>query len=236
MKRRGQKKRWSEIEIAAVIVAWLRDAGWTVYQEVQAGLYGRRADIVAVIDGRTWVVECKRRHSFEVIEQSLYWMGMANWVSVATANRPRNSISRQRFHEMLGIGWLWCHDEEVEEVTTAALRRRLWSHHRIVHWLNTMQQTEGIAGSQNAYWTTFAETKRRIGELVKKEPGLTMKEIVDRGHGFHYASSSSARTALTKWIREGMIPNVEGRRDGKSIRYYPVKHGLEMAQAENHES
>jgi hypothetical protein len=213
----------SEVDIAGAVVTWLRDRGWTVYQEVQMGHMGRRIDIVAELDRRLWAIECKRVHSWEVIEQAMYWIGVAHWVSVATAGRMRRTIPQQRFHQMLGVGWLHVDFYGIEEVVPATLHRRLNAFCHLRDYLCEGQQTVGTAGSQSDYYTNFRSTREQVTKLVAKNPGLTMKEIVDRGEGYHYASSSTARASLAKWIGKGVIPGIEAVREGKTVRYYPIQ-------------
>lgn len=209
----------SEADLAADVMAWLRDLEWEVYQEVQIGVYGRRIDIVAVQGPVIWAIECKRRHNFDVVEQAMYWLGAANRVSIAVGGRLRKTVAKRRFHEMLGIGWLHV-DCRVEEVVAAPTRRRNKTLD-VRSYLCEGQRTEGVAGSQGEYWTSFAETKRRVVELIRRRPGLTMKQIVEDGGGYHYASSATARSSLAKWIGRGVIPGVEARREGRQVRYYP---------------
>jgi hypothetical protein len=215
----------SEVDIAGAVVAWLRDRGWTVYQEVRIGYAGRRIDIVAELDRRLWAVECKRVHGWDVVEQAMYWLGSAHWVSVATAGRLRRTVPRQRFHEMLGVGWLHV-GLDIEEIVGPRLTRTLRHSFGLRDYLTEAQQTVGTAGSQTDYYSDFRDTKRRIVELIQQRPGISMREIVDHGGGYHYGSSSTARASLAKWIGKGVIPGIESRRDGRITRYYP------MAQAD----
>jgi len=47
-----------------------------------------------------------------------------------------------------------------------------------------------------------------------------MKQAVD-AISHHYASDSTARSSLATWIREGVIDEVEIRREGRALRLYP---------------
>ena len=49
----------SEQDLAAIVVGWLTERGWDVYQEV--AIMGKVADIVAVRGPCVWIVECKVR-------------------------------------------------------------------------------------------------------------------------------------------------------------------------------
>jgi hypothetical protein len=76
-------ERLKETEVAAAVVAWLEEAGWDVYQEVQVKRFGRIADIVAVMERRVWIIECKTSLSMAVIGQAYDWQESVHWVSVA---------------------------------------------------------------------------------------------------------------------------------------------------------
>jgi len=42
------KKFKSEVELAEIIIQYLKELGWEIYQEVQIASFGNTADIVAV--------------------------------------------------------------------------------------------------------------------------------------------------------------------------------------------
>ncbi len=114
----------SEAELAAVVVAHLREQGWTVFQEVELGRRsgGERADIVAVRGdelaadgyahkGAGWakpgdvlVVECKLSLSLDLLAQADHWLDYASLVAIAfpldrgygRARRFGESLARSR--------------------------------------------------------------------------------------------------------------------------------------------
>ncbi|MEW6614016.1 MAG: MmcB family DNA repair protein [Thermodesulfobacteriota bacterium] len=75
--------KMSEVEIAKVVIGWLQDLRWEVYQEVQIGACGPIADIVAVQDKLLWIIEVKRSLGLSVIGQALHWKTFCHYVSVA---------------------------------------------------------------------------------------------------------------------------------------------------------
>ena len=103
-----------ETDLAARVVAWLRDRGLTVYQEVKVAYGDCVADLVVDVNGRAWVIEVKRSLGLTVIRQAANWTRRVPRVSVAvpeTAPQPdglRGPSADRRFAYQLckdrGIG------------------------------------------------------------------------------------------------------------------------------------
>lgn len=131
-------------------------------------------------------------------------------------------IARSVVEWLQDSGWTVFQEVQVGErridIVAAMDRRRfsLWD------YLVDEQQTVGTAGSPLDFYSAFRDTKNRVIEAVRERPGLTMREIVDLGDGYHYASWSTARAAIAKWISRGVIPGIERRRDGRTVRYFPA--------------
>lgn len=92
--------KYSEAEIAAVIVQQLRTDGWAVHEEVTLGNGQSRADIVAVMDVGAClpvvrIIECKTTLSADLVAQALDWQrhGYAHFIEVAV---PYNQHGRAR--------------------------------------------------------------------------------------------------------------------------------------------
>ena len=210
--------------MAALLVGWLSEQDWTVYQEVTSR-GGPRADIVATRGVVLWVIETKLGLSLAVLGQALHWLGRANMVSVATESTPRGSAldAARRFLEVTGIGRLHVGTESVHEYYPARLIRRSGGDLRAA--LRDEHRTFAPAGNAaGSYWSPFQATCKALREKATREPGQTMREVIATIQ-HHYASPASARGALTRWIETGRVPGVEVRRDGKTLRVYPVEQG-----------
>jgi hypothetical protein len=245
--------RLKETEVAAAVVAWLEEAGWDVYQEVQVKRFGRVADIVAVMDRRIWIIECKTSLSIAVIGQAYEWQESVHWVSVAVpvmakrkggypirGQRPRfvNRVLRD-----YGIGLikverkksfgqvpaaLECHEAIHPEMRRSPGKQGLRFMARDIRALRDglceEQKTFAKAGNADGdRWTPWKQTCRSVSRAVAKKPGICIAELIrDEGH-FHYASSSSARSALSHWLREGKVPGVRVVREGRKLALYPAE-------------
>lgn len=230
-----------ETELAAAVVAYLRDLEWDVHQEVGHN-YGPRADIVAVRGPLLWVIEAKTSFSLSVIAQAEHWRGHANLVSVAVprhgGDRPSRDIASQ-ICTTWGIGVLEvaggvghrdqggyqsgqyvAADWRVYEAYAPTLQRVTTESGR---WLRTKlcDQTRTYAAAGNnegKFWSPFKATIAEIHRALKETPGLTTKELV-KAIRHHYASDSSARGCLPRWLSYGKIPGV--RVEGQSpLRWY----------------
>lgn len=223
----------TEAELAVHIVAWLQERGWKVHEEVSCGSV---ADIVAVMERRIWVVEVKKTMGLAVMSQADAWRRWVHWVSVATPKRKRVPTSSGFEYSVMrdrGIGHF--------EVSTArhslgkvlvSLEPKMMRRPDPV-WLARMREAlipENEAGSGlgakagsagGGYWTSWKGTCRRIASIVKEKPGVTLKEVLDSEDGFHYSSISSARSALSMQLREGVIEGVRLEKEGRLLKLYP---------------
>jgi hypothetical protein len=211
-----------ETDLAKKVVEWLHDWHWTVYQEVQV-FRSIRADIVAVIEPRIWVIEVKVHHGINVLEQAHRWLPWSHCVSIAvpyTRGYRRGGLL-DKVHRMTGIGLIRV-GSHPDEIIPPHINRKA-NAVRIKNGLHEEHKHFAEAGSNcGGYFTAFAGTKKRFVKLINERPGLTIKEIVDNLGRTHYASGSIARTALSQWVRKGYIPEVERKREGKFIKYYPA--------------
>lgn len=216
----------SEEAMAAVVVAYLEDLQWTVYQEVTCEP-GGRADIVATQGPLLWVVECKRSLSLDLIAQADEWRGVAHRVSIACAapqrpkgrRRSRGHRRGGRFVRALlserGIGWLSVDDQEVSEAIKPRLTRRVAPALRRA--LRPEHRTFAAAGNaRSEFWSPFRDTCRRLRAIVQERPGITLKEAV-AAIEHHYRTPSSAVGSLRHWIGEGKVPGVRLVQEGRRI-------------------
>jgi hypothetical protein len=222
-----------EIDIARPVVEYLKNLGWVVYQEVQIFSGGPRADIIAKQGNILWVVEAKTTLTFSVVEQAEKWLTHVHRASVAVPSTKRRSGSyMQEFllrHFGIGLftvnkgyrqGCDW--SNYVSEGLSPRLNRKVHMTDRIINALSEEHKEWCPAGSNGGgYFTPFSRTRREILYFVKKNPGCTLKELID-GIDHHYASFNSAKGSIVEWIRAGIINDVRTERDGKLIRIYEV--------------
>jgi hypothetical protein len=207
----------TEQELAAHIVAYLRDLDFEVYQEVSINV-GPVLDICAKRGPMLWAIECKTKLNQDVCEQAVYWTRRAHLVSVATAQASKAFVLKDYLY-MHGIGRIVVHDYgehipiRVEEVTRAAFRRRVEGIE-----LHEAQKTYAKAGTnRGGYYSPFKATCDALREFLKHQPNPTVRDAA-RAISHHYTSSSAAAGSLYTWAKAGRIPGV-GVSKGRPLRF-----------------
>lgn len=227
----------TETELCKPIISWLIDMKWEVYQEVQIQAFGAIADIVAVQNKITWIIEAKRTLSLSLLGQAADWICFANYISIAT---PRTKSNRQSagvvfdFLKRYGIGRLivsqeknWRKEQrleyEVEERVPAKLHRAA---SRGKNWIRDSlceeHKTFAEAGNSDGLrYSPFKGTCKALANFVQNNPGATLKETIE-GIQHHYATAASARGSLSKWIRLGKVAGIELRKERGKVYLYPA--------------
>ena len=229
---REKAEKWprTEAEVAAVILPWLKDQKWEVWQEVRHFCTGPRADLVARRDGILWVIESKMTICLTLLDQAVEWTKWAHYVSVLVP-RPRSKRGYTKPHsyagrfmlEHFGIGLLMAHPPSlvgthpgrVSEEKRPQLRRRAFTDH-LAEALKEIPPNHAPAGNaEQKYYTPYRATCEAVQQYVKLHPGCTLKEVFDKVD-HHYRSSATARSSMAKWIRMGKVPGVAAEKvDGK---------------------
>lgn len=205
----------SEAELAAVVVAWLEALGGDVYQEVECA--GGVADIVALVRAELWIIETKVAWSLALILQAMERRRDAHRVFIAAPYSRTLNDTSQVCRE-LGIGVLdvrlgseGCDSGEgygKPSVRTVVESRR-WNTRPVAlaKKLQPEHKTHARAGTNGGRWTPFRRTCEQVSALVRRQPGITLKELVDNVE-HHYSSDSSARSSISHWIEDGKIEGV----------------------------
>jgi hypothetical protein len=207
-----------EVEIAEAAQVYFSDLGYDVYPEVQLETYGPRADLVCVMGPLVCVVECKQSFGLPVFEQVMGWRRRANLLYVATASSPGRFATRLLKdygvgHLLyLGIGHI------VLDMAACFLRRA-----STISWKGKLvpEMKKYRPGTSAGYHTPFQETRRRLLDVVNRDPGITMKDAVATIE-HHYISDACARQALAKWIQIGKVRGVEVRLESRRLKLYPA--------------
>ena len=211
-----------EVQIGRVLVPWLRDQGWEVYQEIQISAYSHILDVAATRGPVLWAIEMKRHFTWKLLEQAARWTRQANYVSVAVPEGTGTMSIQGRVLNLFGIGSLRLVPGPgtiIEEVKPA-LRRTVGT--RLRRSLRDEHKTFAEAGNSACRrWSPFKATCEEAAGYVLAHPGCRMKELVDDIH-HHYRSTATARTALAKWIDQGLVDGVEARREGRSVFLHPT--------------
>lgn len=228
------KPKGGEVVIGRGAVRWLRALGFDVYQEVQIGQGGLVIDVVGTFGPWVVAVECKTTFGLSVIEQADHWRRFVHysWVCVPVGGAGGSRLFAERICRDLGIGVLYVIPEIVDDPSPARhwgpavtekvhadyFRRAPVEHVR--RWLTEGQKTALAAGSVGGgRWTPFRETCEALAGIVRKRPGVALREAIEEIR-HHYATTSSARACLSKWIEAGKVPGVVLRREGRTPRLY----------------
>ena len=210
-----------ETELAEVVVNWLQDYKWDVYQEVESSITLCVADIVAIQKHLSWVIECKTTLSLSLIRQADNWFGKANYISVAVPyphKIGKDQIFVRRILEKLGIGLLYISNDDVKEEVRPQLNRYIYPKPKT--YLKEEHKVWAKAGNNlNERYTPFQDTCGQILREIRLSPGLTVKELIGKIN-HHYRTPESAKGSLLKWGQEGLIKGVIVKRDKNNLRFY----------------
>jgi Holliday junction resolvase-like predicted endonuclease len=241
----------AETDVAAPAVAWLRAAGWDVYQEVRKDKGEKSCDIIAARGASLWAVEVKVHLNADVIEQARWWRTYAHYASVAVPYKKHQQINAVLALALRtwGIGVLGVHnpnvvlyqpsevDKERADLVTHVVkpplnRGALAKYLRLS--LTEEQKTYLPAGSPcGSGWSPYKATCAKLREIVQKNPGCTLREAITGraptlfdpvgivGIKHHYGSDNTAISSLAKWIEDGKVPGIRMERDGRALKLYP---------------
>lgn len=191
----------SEAELAETLVAWLNTEGWEVYKEVNPHRLNEVIDIVAIKDGKIWVIETKLQYGTKVLEQAFKWKKYADLVSIGVQRSYNKNIVLDFFLRQNGIGRFWVDPSlmtshgYVHMDLPPKLNENIKKEY-IIESLHEKQKIS-IAGSfGGGYVTPYKLTIDQVREILKDGP-KTIHQIVD-GIKHHYKNRNSAIQTLAK--------------------------------------
>jgi len=216
---------WSEQAFGQKVVKHLTEDRWDVYQEVQVHQGGPVADIVATCGPLVLVCELKRSLNLTLLAQASYWRRWAHLVQVFIPTPKRSGSTRDFALEVCrdkGIGVMSVAKHGgVREWVPPALRRTPMAQ-ELRQLLSEEHKQHAQAGSATGgHWTPFKRTVQRLTDLVRTEPGISMKEAFTR-IDHHYASYASARARISALVDRGVINGIEVRREGRKLSLFPT--------------
>jgi hypothetical protein len=233
----------TEAQVAAGVAAFLIREGWECWPEVE--LPEGRADIVGVrpfpfLPHRRCVhiVETKTTWSLTLLEQAVSRKHYAHYVSIAAPTKVNNYFRRLCRQEGIGLirvyaradgegGWECSVDDyRVEHEAPRLLRHkhgdRYFGPHRTLAALHDDQKRFAPGGTAaSGYSTPWRRTMDEAAKKVAENPGITAKELA-RVVQHHYSNTGGARQGFLTWLEKR--DDVEARREGSQIRFYPKGH------------
>lgn len=205
-----------ESELASIVVEWLQGHGSDVYQEV--AVLGGVADIVTLDGPMISIIECKLSFGVQVVGQAIDRVRSAHrvWVAVPAATQGSLLVLRPAL-ELYGIGVLTVAKpygspgrHTVVEQVAPRMNRRSPHAQRLRDRLEPEHKTFAEAGTASGKrWTAFESTRRELINVVRENPGISMSGAIKIIGKQHYASTSSARQSLSRWVKTGVIAEVE---------------------------
>lgn len=218
-----KKPKVKETEVAEIIIAWLRELHWVIYQEVQYSRQGGIADIVAVRDGKIWVIETKTAYTMDVLQQASRWHAHYRSVGVPKAEETHSRDYRVAEHYYrVGVLEVDHYRKSVEEVINPPV---ITNHHKwakdMIADLTDLHKSYSKAGSQGSqHLTPYKMTMMEVRQFIEKHPGCGIKEIYESLGDMHYSNRSSFKGSVTKCLSS--FEQVWCRIDssGKSFRFY----------------
>lgn len=205
--------KYSEAQVAAVVVDWLEAQGYDVYQEVELRAGGIRADIVAKRGPELTIVETKTSASIALLYQAMERRRVAHRIYIAV---PVPAHAMAEVCKELGIGVLrvrinpdheqsWNPDRCDEEVAS-----RRWNTRpvKLAARLRPEHKTMARAGAPTGgHFSRWRDTCLQLSRVVAAQPGITLKSALAQVT-HHYTSGRVAMSTMGTHIREGRVPGV----------------------------
>jgi hypothetical protein len=237
------REKMAEQQAAALVVAYLKDLGLDVYQEVSFGDRLQIADIVAVREGREiWIVEVKASWSLDLLEQLRIHrrFGRAHRIFAAVPAR-KNAHYRASLFRECGFGYIEIHEEGTSgylhtKIETMAPRITSQPLPKVLAKLEEGHKTHAKAGAPGAKgrWSPFRATCEALLEVVKKNPGICLSAAMGQIK-HHYRSDAGARSSIAVWVKRGSVPGVQVYRQGRILALYPSDHPLPIQEIKKRE-
>jgi len=189
-----------ETDLAKLVVDWLIDQHWDVYQEVQFYYGGPIADIVAVRNGIMWIIECKTSYGFTVLQQASNWMVHYRSVAVPSEIHYHRDYAVAEHYYRVGVIEVKLKYDSVREVVEAPLMYRKRNMvKRFSSELTELHKTFAPAGSSSGqHLTPYKLTIMEVKKIVQINPGCTIKDLYAELGKMHYASEASFKGTLLK--------------------------------------
>lgn len=209
--------KMKESDLATIIINYFEESGYEIYKEVvNTGSGKNRADIIAVKNDEYTVIETKLSFGLTVIEQCFKWKPFSHYSFICI---PRTTKRNSR-----NFGYSMCRDFGVGVID---INKN--GDIRVVHESSYTQdpelpklyeeQKDQVAGTKptkGSYITPFRVTCDKLVDYIKlnnETPLLTAIKNIEH----HYKSDASAKNALNKLIKMGVISKLKLYKEGRII-------------------
>lgn len=203
----------TEVDLAERLVHYLRERNYEVYQEVP--IYGNKIDIVAKKDDKHWAIECKMMFNLDVLGQAYNNREFVHYSSICvpniTKNRPygvpnvsksRSNIFGREAARKFGLGVI-----EINKSTLQVFETVQPIEHLNAKYLDKLalfeQQKDYVQAGSNSgkAWSSFQNTRKTLFDYIKSQGDSCKLIDAIKNIKHHYASDSSAVSALRKIIK-----------------------------------
>lgn len=164
-------KRISETDLAKRVIQWLVEQHWDVYQEVEFRNQSGVADIVAVRDGRLWIIECKTSLTWSVLEQAEKWHAHFRSVAVPDSNGRGRTTALKVARDYLKVGVIEVGDY-VYSSSAPLMREFHKSSKYMISQLKPEHKTFCEAGSNNGHYTPYRATMDQVKKIHRVSRGV----------------------------------------------------------------
>lgn len=183
---------------------------YDLYFEVD---YYRCIDIVAINGNVSMAIEVKRNFNFNVLDQAIQNQPYFNLSFIAVPEFIKSRIQETICRDY-GIGLLVFRykngREYVEQWMKPKLNRHPINHGNLKSRLHdyNKQSIPGSRSGDGGKITAFGVTVEKIITYVKRNPGKSIKEVIE-SVTHHYTNDQAAISAANKYIRIGVIKELE---------------------------
>ena len=211
-----------ESELAKLITDKFESDGYEVYKEVvNTGNGKNRADIIVVKDGEYTVIETKMSFGLTVIEQAFKWKLFSHYSYVALPRSTKRNARKFGYNMCLdyGIGVI----DVGKKGDIKIVHESAYNDNPVLPQLYE-EQKEQIAGakpSKGSYITPFRITCNKLTQYIIDNGEMNITTAISNIE-HHYKSDASAKNALTKLIKMGVLEQLivykEGRKTNIKLR------------------
>ncbi len=220
-----KKSKYTEADLAKIIVDYLENLGWIAYKEVSikgkgGGIRSDSYFIKKDIDGNiieTMSLETKLSFSLKVIEQAEKWMTHANRSYICIPAPKRNIRKSFQFGVKvckkmnIGIFEVNMSNHSIKELNSPTMAKNTK-----IPPLYEQQRESEAGNNKGCFITSFKVTVINIEDYMKDKESIELKELISNIK-HHYKNDNSASNTIQKFIKEDVIKGYVIKKEDKKI-------------------
>jgi len=206
-----------ETDLASLVIKYFENLGYTTYKEVSIrGGGSARADIIAVKGDDHIVIETKTSFGLKVIEQAFFWKDKSHKTFVAIPKGKNRHFGYSICVDM-GIGVI-----EIDKYNNVGviIESSICNDPKLPQLYE--QQRGSIAGNDKSEFVTpFKITCKTIQDYMEIHKESQLNDLVSNIK-HHYRNDGSAKNALSKLIKMGVLDSLSIVKRGNKLIVYRV--------------